>query len=147
MPKPARSTRGNFSPTALWARACAWDGQWQGLNYWASEKPKFAIEQGPAWLKSLRPPSAFGPLTLAAGRSTSRSTATIDRKCAKLDDGILCWGTEKLISTSTNGWQRHAVGSRFEYALGRHSHDRRLFLQNVAAIAVGGATCPLSRPG
>ena len=67
------------------------DGK-ETANFWDVEKPKFAIDGGPAWL-------------------------TIDREVRKLDDSRLGWGVEKVISTSTE-----RVGSatrRFSIEVGR----------------------------
>ena len=92
-------------------------------NYWDIEKPKFAIEQGPAWLKidsatgvlSGTPDAASGSGT--AGKVDVAVTVTIDQDVRTLDDGLLGWGNEKVTSISTE-----RVGSatrRFSIEVGR----------------------------
>ena len=70
-------------------------------NYWDIEKPKFAIEQGPAWLKIDPATGLLSGTPDAAGTVDVAVTATIDRDVRKLDDGILGWGNEKVTSIST----------------------------------------------
>jgi len=70
-------------------------------NYWDIEKPKFAIEQGPAWLKIDPATGLLSGTPDATGKVDVLVTATIDQEVRKLDDGILGWGNEKVISTST----------------------------------------------
>jgi len=69
-------------------------------GYFDIEKPKFAIAQGPAWLK-------IDPATgLLSGTPDARSqvqvavTATIDRQVRKLDEKALIWGSEKVLATN-----------------------------------------------
>ena len=86
-------------------------------NFWDIEKPRFAIEQGPAWLK-IDPATGllFGTPT-AAGKVDVTVTVTIDQEVRKLDDAALGWGNEKVLSTSTE-----RVGSatrRFSIEVGR----------------------------
>jgi hypothetical protein len=70
-------------------------------NFWDIEKPKFAIEQGPAWLKIDPATGMLSGTPDAAGKVDVAVTATIDQEVRKLDDSILGWGNEKVISTST----------------------------------------------
>jgi len=70
-------------------------------NFWDIEKPKFAIEQGPAWLKIDPATGLLSGTPDAAGKVEVAVTATIDQEVRKLDDGILGWGNEKVIFTST----------------------------------------------
>jgi hypothetical protein len=69
-------------------------------NYWDIEKPKFALEQGPKWLKLDGATGALSGTPDAAGRVEVVVTATIDLEVRKLDDGVLGWGNEKVLSTS-----------------------------------------------
>ncbi len=86
-------------------------------NYWDIEKPKFAIEQGPAWLKIDPATGLLSGTPDAAGKIDVAVTVTIDHEVRKLDDNTLGWGNEKVISTSTE-----RVGSatrRFSIEVGR----------------------------
>jgi hypothetical protein len=70
-------------------------------NFWDIEKPKFAIEQGPAWLKIDPATGLLSGTPNAAGKVDVAVTVTIDQDVRKLDDGPLGWGIEKVVSTST----------------------------------------------
>jgi hypothetical protein len=86
-------------------------------NYWDIEKPRFAIAQGPAWLKIDPATGLLSGMPVASGRIDVAVTVTIDQEVRKLDDGILGWGNEKVVSTSTE-----RVGSatrRFSIEVGR----------------------------
>ncbi len=70
-------------------------------NFWDVEKPQFALEQGPKWLKL---DAATGMLTGtpdAPGKFEVTITSTIDRKVRKLDNAKLGWGQEAVVSQST----------------------------------------------
>ena len=86
-------------------------------NFWDIEKPKFAIAQGPAWLKIDPATGLLSGTPDAAGKVDVAVTVTIDQEVRKLDDGTLGWGIEKVVSTSTE-----RVGSatrRFSIEVGR----------------------------
>ena len=70
-------------------------------NYWDIEKPKFALAQGPAWLKVDPATGVLSGTPDAAGKVDVAVTVTIDQEVRKLDDGRLGWGIEKVVSTST----------------------------------------------
>ena len=76
------------------------DGK-ETANFWDIEKPKFAIEEGPAWLKIDPATGMLSGTPDAAGKVDVAVTVTIDQEVRKLDDGRLGWGVEKVISTST----------------------------------------------
>src|SRR5262249_49878515 len=65
------------------------------------EKPKFAIKEGPAWLKIDPATGLLSGAPDAAGKVDVAVTVTIDQEVRKLDDSRLGWGVEKVISTST----------------------------------------------
>jgi hypothetical protein len=70
-------------------------------NFWDIEKPRFAIAQGPAWLKIDTATGLLSGTPDAAGKVDVAVTVTIDQETRKLDDGTLGWGIEKVVSTST----------------------------------------------
>jgi hypothetical protein len=70
-------------------------------NFWDIEKPKFAIEQGQAWLKIDPATGLLSGTPDVAGKVDVAVTVTIDQEVRKLDDSRLGWGVEKVISTST----------------------------------------------
>src|ERR1019366_8769449 len=76
------------------------DGK-ETANFWDIEKPKFAIEEGPAWLKIDPATGMLSGTPDAAGKVDVAVTVTIDQKVRKLDDSKLGWGVEMVISTST----------------------------------------------
>jgi hypothetical protein len=72
----------------------------QTPNFWNVEKPKYALEQGPSWLKLDAATGALSGTPDAAGKFEVAITATIDRQVRKLDQNALGWGVEKVLSTS-----------------------------------------------
>ncbi len=57
--------------------------------------------KGPNWLKLDAATGALRGTPDAAGKCDVEITATIDREVRKLDEGVLGWGNEKVLSTST----------------------------------------------
>src|SRR5205085_1315973 len=76
-------------------------GNKETANFWDIEKPKFAIEKGPAWLKIDPATGMLSGTPDAAGKVDVAVSVTIDQEVRKLDDGPLGWGLEKVVSTST----------------------------------------------
>jgi hypothetical protein len=76
-------------------------GSEQVSGYFDIEKPKFALDQGPAWLKIDEATGMLSGTPDAAGRVEVTVAATIDRKVRKLDEKALVWGNEKVLATST----------------------------------------------
>ena len=76
-------------------------GNKETANFWDIERPKFAIEKGPAWLKIDPATGMLFGTPDAAGKVDVAVTVTIDQEVRKLDDGRLGWGVEKVTSTST----------------------------------------------
>jgi hypothetical protein len=70
-------------------------------NFWDIEKPKFAIERGPKWLKVDPATGVLSGTPDAPGKAEVVVTATIDRQVRKLDEGALKWGQEKIASTTS----------------------------------------------
>jgi hypothetical protein len=70
-------------------------------GYFDVEKPKFALAQGPAWLKINEATGVLAGTPDAAGRVEVAVTATIDRQVRLLDEKALAWGREKVLSITT----------------------------------------------
>jgi len=86
-------------------------------NYWDVEKPKFALAEGPAWLKIDPATGLLSGTPDAAGKVDVAVAVTIDQEVRKLDDNVLGWGNEKVVSTGTE-----RVGSatrKFSIEVGR----------------------------
>jgi hypothetical protein len=71
------------------------------MNYWEIESPRFALRQGPAWLKIDERTGVLSGVPKSPGKVVITVTATIDREVRKLDEQALSWGVEKTLSTST----------------------------------------------
>lgn len=87
------------------------------MNFWDMEAPRFALEQGPPWLKV---DAATGVLVGVPDRPGTFSvvvTATIDREVRNLDARMLSWGLEKVVSTRTE--KGAAATQRFTIAVVR----------------------------
>jgi hypothetical protein len=70
------------------------------MSYWDLEAPRFAVEQGPAWLEINQRTGLLSGIPDRAGKFAVVVTATIDREVRKLDERALSWGLEKTVSTS-----------------------------------------------
>jgi hypothetical protein len=71
------------------------------MNYWDIEVPRFALQQGPAWLKIDAATGQLWGIPDGPGMVPVVVTATIDREVRKLDTRSLSWGLEKIVSTGT----------------------------------------------
>ncbi len=76
------------------------DGQ-QTSGYFDIEKPRFALTQGPAWLKIDEATGGLSGMPEGIGRAEATVTVAIDRQVRKLDEAILRWGNEKVLSVDT----------------------------------------------
>ncbi|MCY2953918.1 MAG: M55 family metallopeptidase [Planctomycetota bacterium] len=89
------------------------NGEQQVRGYFDIEKPKFAVVEGPAWLKLDEATGMLWGTPDAAGKVEVVVTATIDREVRKLDEKVLIWGNEKVVSVSTervgSATQRFAI--------------------------------------
>jgi hypothetical protein len=79
------------------------------MNYWDTEVPRFAVREGPSWLKVDSGTGLLSGVPDRPGKVTIVVTATIDRELRNLDARTLSWGLEKVISTAT---QRVGVASQ-----------------------------------
>ena len=77
------------------------NGNDQVSGYFDIERPKFALEEGPAWLKINEATGVLSGTPDTAGRAQVVVTATIDRNVRNLDEKALVWGVEKVVSTTT----------------------------------------------
>jgi hypothetical protein len=82
------------------ARMRVVDGK-ETMSYWDVETPRFALEQGPSWLKLDAATGLLAGVPDRPGNVAIVVTATIDRAVRKLDPLALSWGHEKVVSTST----------------------------------------------
>lgn len=76
------------------------DGK-ETMNYWDIESPRFALQQGPTWLKIDEQTGVLSGVPLSPGKVVISVTATIDREVRKLDERALSWGQERTLTTST----------------------------------------------
>jgi hypothetical protein len=71
------------------------------MSYWDLEKPRFALQQGPLWLKIDADRGLLSGVPDGPGKVDIVVTATIDREIRNLDARSLSWGVEKILSTGT----------------------------------------------
>ena len=71
------------------------------MNYWDIESPRFALRQGPGWLKINEHTGVLSGIPDAPGSVPVVVTATIDREVRTLDERALSWGLEKTLATGT----------------------------------------------
>lgn len=76
------------------------DGK-ETMNYWDIESPRYALQEGPDWLKIDERTGILAGVPDSPGKVVITVAATIDREVRKLDDRALSWGQEKILSTST----------------------------------------------
>ncbi len=76
------------------------DGQ-QTSGYFDIEQPRFALTQGPAWLTIDEATGVLAGTPEGMGRAEVTIAVTIDRRVRKLDEAILRWGNEKVLSVDT----------------------------------------------
>jgi hypothetical protein len=70
-------------------------------GYFDIEKPRFALEHGPAWLKIDEATGVLSGTPDAAGKVEVSVSVALDREVRKLDPKALVWGREKVLSTTT----------------------------------------------
>jgi hypothetical protein len=73
------------------------DGR-QTSGYFDIEKPRFTLAQGPAWLRIDEATGVLSGTPDVSGRTDVAITVTIDRQVRKLDEAVLRWGGEKVLS-------------------------------------------------
>jgi hypothetical protein len=73
------------------------DGQ-QTSGYFDIENPRFTLTQGPAWLRIDEATGVLSGTPDVSGRTNVAVTVAIDRQVRKLDEAVLRWGGEKVVS-------------------------------------------------
>ena len=73
------------------------DGQ-QTSGYFDIEKPRFTLTQGPGWLRIDEATGVLSGTPDVPGKADVIVTVTIDRQARKLDEAVLRWGNEKVLS-------------------------------------------------
>ena len=73
----------------------------QVSGYFDIEKPAFTLDQGPAWLKIDQASGILSGTPDVAGQVEVVVAARIERNVRTLDEKMLTWGNEKVLSTST----------------------------------------------
>jgi hypothetical protein len=71
------------------------------MNYWDVETPRYAVQQGPSWLKMDATTGLLSGVPDRPGKVAIVVTVTIDREIRNLDTRLLSWGIEKVLSTDT----------------------------------------------
>jgi len=69
-------------------------------GYFDIERPGFAVERGPAWLKIDENTGALSGTPDVEGKVEVVVTTTLHRELRKLDEKALVWGNEKMLSTT-----------------------------------------------
>jgi hypothetical protein len=77
------------------------EGDRQTSGYFDIEKPRFTLTQGPAWLKIDEATGILSGTPDVPGRVDVTVTVAIDRQVRKLDEAVLRWGNEKVLSVET----------------------------------------------
>jgi hypothetical protein len=67
-------------------------------GYFDIEKPRFALTQGPAWLKIDEATGVLSGTPAASGKVEVVVTVVLSRNVRKLDESKLIWGQEKILS-------------------------------------------------
>jgi hypothetical protein len=62
------------------------------------EKPRFALTQGPGWLKIDEATGVLSGTPAAPGKVEVVVTVVLSRNVRKLDESKLIWGQEKVLS-------------------------------------------------
>jgi len=76
------------------------DGQ-QISGYFDIERPRFTLAEGPAWLRIDEATGVLSGTPDLPGRADVTVAVAIDRQVRKLDEAVLRWGNEKVLSVDT----------------------------------------------
>ena len=72
----------------------------QVSGYFDIEKPRFALDRGPAWLKIDEAKGVLSGTPDVAGKEEVVVNTVIEQERRSLDEKVLVWGNEKVLSTS-----------------------------------------------
>jgi hypothetical protein len=75
-------------------------GDSQVSGYFDIEKPAFALDQGPAWLKINPATGVLSGTPETPGKAEVAVSVTLNREVRKLEEQDLIWGREKVLSTT-----------------------------------------------
>ncbi len=73
----------------------------QTSGYFDIEMPRFTLSQGPGWLNVDETTGVLSGTPDVPGKTEVAVIVTIDRQMRKLDEAILHWSNEKVLSTET----------------------------------------------
>jgi len=71
------------------------------VSFWDIEKPRFALQKGPSWLKLDEASGVLSGTPDATGKVEVTLTALIERQGRTLDERALSWGVEKVLAVTT----------------------------------------------
>jgi len=72
----------------------------EGASFWDIEKAKFALVQGPSWLRIDENTGVLSGKPDAAGSAEVIVSVTLERTVRRLDDDRLSWGHEKVLGVA-----------------------------------------------
>jgi hypothetical protein len=88
----------------------------QVSGYFDIESPRFTLRHGPPWLAIDGATGVLSGTPDAAGKAEVEIAVTIHREVRHLDEKVLAWGNEKVLSTSAewvgDATQRFAIDVR-----------------------------------
>jgi hypothetical protein len=73
----------------------------EGPSFWDIEKPRFALVQGPAWLRIDETTGVLRGVPDAAGKAEVVISVTLERTVRRLDADRLSWGQEAVLGVAT----------------------------------------------
>ena len=76
-------------------------GDRQTSGYLDIEKPRFTLTQGPVWLRIDETTGVLSGTPDGRGKAAVVVTVAIDRQVRQLDESVLRWGREKVLSVET----------------------------------------------
>lgn len=68
------------------------------MNFWDVERPKFSLAKGPAWLKIDEKTGVLSGTPTSPGKAEVSVAVVIERTGRVLDEKMLVWGVEKVVS-------------------------------------------------
>ena len=71
------------------------------LGLWDIEHPEYSLERGPDWLRIDKATGVLSGTPPAAGQAEVVVTAVIDREVREVDETLMKWGRERVVSTRT----------------------------------------------